>query len=63
MDKNESAIFWTEVFEDIRSRGVKDILFMSSDGVAGFKGSLETVYPKTQPQRCVIHLTRNLHQI
>lgn len=63
MDKNESATFWTEVFEDIKSRGVKDILFMSSDGVAGFKGSLETVYPKTQPQRCVVHLTRNLHQI
>lgn len=63
MDKSESATFWTEVFEDIKSRGVEDILFMSSDGIAGFKGSLETVYPKTQAQRCVVHLTRNLHQI
>lgn len=63
MDKNESATFWTEVFEDIKSRGVKDILLMCSDGIAGFKGSLETVFPKTQAQRCVVHLTRNLHQI
>lgn len=36
---------------------------MCSDGIAGFKGSLETVFPKTQAQRCVVHLTRNLHQI
>lgn len=63
MDKSESATFWTEVFEDIKARGVEDILYMSSDGIAGFKGSLETVYPKTQSQRCVVHLTRNLHQI
>lgn len=63
MDKSESATFWTEVFEDIKSRGVKDILLMCSDGVAGFKGSLETVFPKTQAQRCVVHLTRNLHKI
>lgn len=63
VDKSESATFWTEVFEDIKSRGVEDILFMSSDGIAGFRGSLETVYPKTQAQRCVVHLTRNLHQI
>lgn len=63
MDKSESATFWTEVFEDIKARGVKDILLMCSDGIAGFKGSLETVFPKTQAQRCVVHLTRNLHQI
>lgn len=63
MDKTESASFWTEVFEDLKKRGVQDILYMSSDGIAGFKGSLETVFPKTQSQRCVVHLTRNLNQI
>lgn len=62
-DRTESASFWTSVFEDLKARGVKDILYMSSDGVAGFKGSLETVFPKTQSQRCVVHLTRNLSQI
>ena len=36
---------------------------MSSDGIAGFKGSLEMVFPKTQSQRCVVHLTRNIYQL
>lgn len=63
IDKTESASFWTGVFEDLKSRGVKDILYMSSDGLAGFKGSLETVFPKTQAQRCVVHLTRNLYKL
>ena len=63
IDKNESASFWTNVFEDLKSRGVEDILYMSSDGIAGFKGSLELVFPKTQSQRCVVHLTRNIYSI
>ena len=36
---------------------------MSSDGIVGFKGSLELVFPKTQSQRCVVHLTRNIHKL
>lgn len=62
-DKSESASFWTSVFEDLKKRGVEDILFTTSDGVAGFKGSLETAFPKTQSQRCIVHLSRNLYQI
>lgn len=61
IDKNESASFWNNVFEDIKERGVEDILYMSSDGIAGFKGSLERVFPKTQTQRCVVHLVRNIY--
>ncbi len=63
IDNTESANFWTNVFEDLKTRGVKDILYMSSDGIAGFKGSLETVFPKTQSQRCVVHLTRNIAKL
>lgn len=63
IDKNESASFWSGVFEDLKRRGVKDILYMSSDGVAGFKGSLELAFPKTQVQRCVVHLTRNIYSL
>ena len=63
IDKSEAASFWTNVFEDLKSRGVEDILYMSSDGIAGFKGSLELVFPKTQSQRCVVHLTRNIYSI
>lgn len=62
-DKTESASFWSSVFEDLKVRGVEDILYTTSDGIAGFKGSLESAFPKTQAQRCVVHLTRNLFQI
>lgn len=62
-DKTESASFWTNVFENISKRGVKDILYSTSDGIAGFKGSIETVFPKTKAQRCVVHLSRNLYKL
>ena len=63
IDKNESGSFWSNVFEDLKERGVEDILYMSSDGIAGFKGSLERVFPKTQSQRCVVHLVRNIYSL
>ena len=63
IDGNESTSFWSSVFEDLKERGVEDILYMSSDGIAGFKGSLERVFPKAQSQRCVVHLVRNLYGI
>lgn len=63
IDDTESASFWSNVFEDLKERGVQDILFMSSDGIAGFKGSLERVFPKTQTQRCVVHLARNIYSL
>ena len=62
-DATESASFWTIVFEDLKERGVEDILYTTSDGIAGFKGSLETTFPKTKNQRCVVHLSRNLYKI
>ena len=63
IDKTESASFWSNVFEDLKERGVEDILYMSSDGIAGFKGSLERVFPRTQSQRCVVHLVRNIYSL
>lgn len=63
IDKTESGSFWNNVFDDLKSRGVQDILYMSSDGIAGFKGSLEQVFPKTQTQRCVVHLVRNIYSL
>ena len=63
IDKTESGSFWSNVFDDLKERGVKDILYMSSDGIAGFKGSLEQVFPKTQSQRCVVHLVRNIYSL
>lgn len=63
IDKTESASFWSNVFEDLKERGIEDILYMSSDGIAGFKGSLERVFPRTQSQRCVVHLVRNIYSL
>lgn len=63
IDTTESASFWTNVFEDLKQRGVEDILYMSSDGIAGFKNSLDTVFPKTQSQSCVVHLVRNIYAL
>ncbi len=51
----------SNVFEDLKERGVNDILYMSIDCISGFKGSLERVFPKTQSQRCIVHLTRNIY--
>lgn len=61
--ETESASFWNNVFEDLKERGVEDILYMCSDGIAGFKGSLEMAFPKTQSQRCVVHLVRNIFSL
>ena len=63
IDNSESATFWSNVFENLKERGVEDILYMSSDGIAGFKDSLERVFPRTQAQRCVVHLVRNIYSI
>ena len=63
IDKTESGSFWNNVFEDLKESGVQDILYMSSDGIAGFKTSLDRVFPKTQSQRCVVHLVRNIYSL
>jgi len=56
---SESASFWTGVFNELKNRGVKDILIACHDNLSGFSGALETVFPKTENQRCVIHMIRN----
>ena len=48
IDDSESGNFWNNVFEELKEHGVQDILYMSSDDIAGFKGSPERVFPKTQ---------------
>lgn len=58
--ESESSNFWYGVLEEIKERGVKDILFLCTDGVSGFKEILEEVYPKTKHQRCIVHMIRNM---
>ena len=55
---NESAKFWLTVLNDLKNRGVKDILIASVDGLTGFSDAIKAVYPHTDIQRCIIHQIR-----
>ena len=57
--ENESAKFWTTVFNNLKNRGLKDILILSSDGLSGIKEAIAVAFPKTEHQTCIVHLTRN----
>ena len=63
IDRNESATFWNEIFEEVKARGVKDIFFVSMDGLKGLPEAIEKIYPKTITQRCIVHIARNLYSI
>ena len=55
----ESAKFWLSVLNEIKNRGVKDILIMAVDGLKGFSEAIESAYPETEVQKCVLHQIRN----
>jgi transposase-like protein len=57
--ENESASFWLGVCNDLKNRGVEDILIVSKDGLTGFSEAIRTVFPKTEIQLCIIHQIRN----
>jgi putative transposase len=57
--ESESAKYWAKVLSDLKNRGVKDILIMTTDGLIGMKEAVEAIYPKTELQGCVVHVIRN----
>jgi len=57
--ENESAKFWATVMNSLKNRGVEDILIACVDGLTGFTTAIESVYPKTEVQNCIIHQIRN----
>ena len=57
--ESESSKFWLSVLNDIKNRGVKDILVLSSDGLTGIQESIKAAYPKTEHQTCMVHFVRN----
>ena len=57
---SESSSFWYGILDEIKERGVKDILLLCTDGVVGFKEILNESFPKTIHQRCIVHITRNM---
>ena len=59
LSENEGARFWLGVLNDLRSRGVEDILIASIDGLKGFPEAICEVFPKAEIQLCVVHQIRN----
>ncbi len=55
---NESAKYWLGVLNEIKNRGVEDILIISVDGLTGFGDAIHAVFPKTEIQRCIVHQIR-----
>jgi putative transposase len=61
---NEGAKFWLAVLTELRNRGVKDILIACIDGLKGFPQAIETVFPETRIQLCIVHMVRaSLHYV
>ena len=54
----EGAKFWLQVLTELRNRGVQDIYIACVDGLKGFPEAIETVFPQTEVQLCIVHLTR-----
>lgn len=57
--ENESAKYWLSVLNELRNRGVKDILIASVDGLTGFSEAIKAAFSKTVIQRCIVHQIRN----
>ncbi|HEU4365002.1 MAG TPA: IS256 family transposase [Candidatus Krumholzibacteria bacterium] len=57
--ENEGAKFWLSVMTELKNRGVQDILIACVDGLKGFPEAIESIYPKTQVQLCIIHMVRH----
>jgi len=58
IDQAEGARFWGRILEDIRDRGVEDVLFFSIDGLKGFSGVIGQIFPESIIQRCIVHMIR-----
>jgi transposase-like protein len=59
LSETESAKYWLQVFDNLKARGVKDILFMCSDNLTGIGQAIEAAFPKTLQQLCIVHQVRN----
>jgi putative transposase len=59
ISENEGANFWLQVLTDLSNRGVVDILIACIDGLKGFPEAIETIFPNTEVQLCIVHQIRN----
>ena len=59
ISESESSKYWLTVLNEIKERGVEDILIFSIDGLPGFSDAIKAVYPNSEIQRCIVHQIRN----
>ncbi|TOQ82161.1 IS256 family transposase [Vibrio parahaemolyticus] len=59
LSETEGAKFWLNVLTELQNRGVKDILIACVDGLKGFPDAINTAFPETQIQLCIVHMVRN----
>ncbi|UVL87606.1 IS256 family transposase [Pseudomonas sichuanensis] len=59
IENTEGAKFWMKVFNDLKTRGVEDVLIAVTDGLKGMPEALSAVFPETTLQTCIVHLIRN----
>ena len=57
--ENESAKFWLSALNELKNRGVRDILVVCADGLTGIKDAIAAAFPKVEYQRCIVHQVRN----
>ena len=57
--ENESSKYWLSVLNELKNRGVKDILILCADGLTGIKEAIAAAFPNTEYQRCIVHQVRN----
>jgi transposase-like protein len=57
--ENESAAAWSQIFTDLKSRGLDDVLFLCSDNLTGLQKAVEANFPNTVHQICIVHQVRN----
>ncbi|MGJ1063116.1 IS256 family transposase [Enterococcus faecium] len=56
----ESAYVWKEILQDLKDRGLKEVLLVVTDGLSGINDSIHNVYPNAQFQQCCVHISRNI---
>lgn len=59
MSENEGAKFWLSILTELQTRGVQEIFIACVDGLSGFPEAINTVYPQTKVQLCIVHMVRN----
>lgn len=57
--ESESAKYWLNILNELKSRGVQDILILCADGLKGLPEAISSAFPKTEFQRCIVHMIRN----